>query len=126
MILAFVVLLAFNFLGDLIQSYLAVPVPGALIGMSLFTILLYFKPEFASSGIRKTSRLLTTYMGLFFVPAGVGVISEIQLLRSEWFPVTTGLLVSTLLSLVVSALIMQWVCGARIETEPGPQFGETE
>lgn len=65
-------------------------------------------------------------MGLFFVPAGVGVIAQIQRIRLEWLPITAALVLSTLLSLVVSALMMQWACAKPTESETGTQLGETE
>jgi holin-like protein len=40
------------------------------------------------------------------VPAGVGIIAELSILRREWLPIVTGLLVSTVLGLVVTGVVM--------------------
>jgi putative effector of murein hydrolase LrgA (UPF0299 family) len=52
---------------------------------------------------------LIANMGLLFVPAGVGIIAELGVLRSEWLAILAGLLVSTLLGLAVTGLVMHHV-----------------
>ena len=42
-------------------------------------------------------------MALFFVPAGVGVITQAQVLRAEWLPVSVALVASTLIGLGAGA-----------------------
>ena len=44
-----------------------------------------------------------------FVPAGVGVMMHLALVRAEWPAIATSLLVSTVVTLVVTAWLMAWL-----------------
>ncbi|WP_027533599.1 CidA/LrgA family protein [Bradyrhizobium sp. WSM3983] len=114
MLSAFLVLLACELAGDLLRQVLALPVPGPVIGMTILAAALVFKRKAPTSNspvivsLEQTSEALIRHMGLLFVPAGVGLIVEIQVLRSEWMPIAAGLIGSTLLSLAVTGLVMHW------------------
>ena len=58
------------------------------------------------SDLDRVSGTLISNMGLLFVPAGVGVIAQLPLLRGQWAPVVVGLLGSTLTGLLVTAVVM--------------------
>ena len=51
---------------------------------------------------------LIANMGLLFVPAGVGIIAEAGVIRKEWLPIIVAVAGSTILSLIVTALVMHW------------------
>jgi holin-like protein len=65
-----------------------------------------------SSQLSRTANALIANMGLLFVPAGVGVITELGVLQQNWLPIVVGLLVSTVLGLVVTGFVMHRVCRA--------------
>ncbi len=114
MIPALLVLLACELAGNALHQMLGLPVPGAVIGMSILAAALAFRKESASTrspiiaSLEQTAETLIRHMGLLFVPAGVGLIAEIGVLRSEWLPIAVGLIGSTLLSLAVTGLVMHW------------------
>jgi hypothetical protein len=65
---------------------------------------------------------LIVNMGLLFVPAGFGIVAEVDVLRRAWLAILAGLVVSTVLGLLVTGLVMHHV--ARIATagrRPLPQ-----
>lgn len=87
------------------------PVPGPLLGMVfLFSGLVLYgrgravdpggSVEFASLGLLKIFPLL-------FVPAGVGVMLHGALLAREWLVLIAVLVVSTLFSMAVTALVAE-------------------
>jgi holin-like protein len=112
MVPTFLVLLACELAGDLLRQMLALPVPGPVIGMSILAAALAFRKEGPTSrspiadSLEHTADTLIRHMGLLFVPAGVGLIAEIEVLRSEWLPIAAGLIGSTLLSLAVTGLVI--------------------
>jgi putative effector of murein hydrolase LrgA (UPF0299 family) len=114
MVPAFLVLLVCELAGDLLRQMLALPVPGPVIGMSILAAALAFRKEGPASkspindSLKHAAETLIRHMGLLFVPAGVGLIAEIGVLRSEWLPMAAGLIGSTLLSLAVTGLVMHW------------------
>lgn len=114
MISALLVLLGCELAGNALYQMLGVPIPGPVIGMSILVAALAFSKGRASSGapitgsLEQTAETLIRHMGLLFVPAGVGLVAEIDVLRSEWLPIAAGLIGSTLLSLAVTGLVMHW------------------
>ncbi|MGY4368542.1 holin-like protein [Bradyrhizobium sp. LB1.3] len=114
MIPALLVLLGCELAGNALHQMIGLPVPGPVIGMSILAAALAFRKGGASSGspitcsLQQTAETLIRHMGLLFVPAGVGLIAEIGVLRSAWLPIAAGLIGSTLLSLAVTGLVMHW------------------
>ncbi len=98
--------------GEILRSALNLPIPGPVIGMALLAIGLAVRDRKvpadapADTALDQTAGVLLRHMGLLFVPAGVGIIAQVGLLRQEWAPILVGLLGSTLLSLMVTGFIM--------------------
>jgi putative effector of murein hydrolase LrgA (UPF0299 family) len=112
MLTAFLGLIGCQLAGELIRAATLVPIPGPLIGMFLLAALLALRSEKVAGPIPpaldRTAETLIRLMGLLFVPAGVGIITDGDLLRREWLPILAGLIGSTLLSIAVTGLIMHW------------------
>lgn len=112
-------LLGFTFLGGWLAWRWQLPLPGPVLGMLALTLaLLLHRAWQGRQGIDHPpvppalARLadgLIGVMGLMFVPAGVGVIAQLDLLRQQWLPIVAALLASTLLSLLATAALMQWL-----------------
>jgi holin-like protein len=127
---ALAILLGCQLLGELLRQSLHLPLPGPLIGMFVLTLALLVggtgRTQAAAgppAWLVQTSNGLVAHMGLLFVPAGVGVIAELGLLRRAWLPILAGLVVSTVLGLVVTGLVMHHVTRLverRPRVVPGP------
>jgi len=103
--------------GELIVKALGVPVPGPVAGMAIL-----FAGLIARGGIpdelASVADVLLKNLSLLFVPAGVGVMLHVELLQREWLSLTAALIVSTLLTIGVTAAIMAWL------RPGGPEKGE--
>jgi len=108
MLKGFLLLIAAQLAGIGLQAVARLPVPGPVIGMFLLALLLAQRPRVRTVGLEQIAGGLLRHMGLLFVPAGVGLIDHLDLLRTEALPLVAGLAGSTLLSLVATALVMQW------------------
>ena len=82
------------------------PVPGPVLGMLLLFGLLVLRGD-VPDGLEQTAGNLLRAMSLLFVPAGTGVILHIQLLGKALLPLGLSLAVSTLVTIVVTALLMR-------------------
>ena len=109
MVTAFLALIACELAGELVRTLLHLPIPGPVIGMFILAGIL------SARGNGDISRELAALadglignLGLLFVPAGVGIITEAGLLRTEWLPIAAGLIGSTILSVAVTGLVMHW------------------
>jgi holin-like protein len=113
---AFVILVGLQLVGEVLSQTLHLPLPGPLIGMFLLTVVLVARGSAGSlaeraipSSLLKVANGLIANMGLLFVPAGVGIIAEVSVLRHAWLPILVGLVVSTVLGLAVTGLVMHHV-----------------
>ncbi|MEZ5599810.1 MAG: CidA/LrgA family protein [Candidatus Competibacteraceae bacterium] len=59
--------------------------------------------------LRATAETLLSHLSLLFIPAGVGIVRYGTLLAEEWLAVTVALVLSTLITVAVTALVMQTV-----------------
>ena len=122
MIAAILLLIACELVGEVAREALSLPIPGPVIGMFLLAAVLSVRkdrPERPAipAALGCTAETLINHMGLLFVPAGVGIIAEIGVLRAEWLPIVAGLIGSTVLSLVVTGLVMHWTTKPRSEVK---------
>lgn len=108
MIEGFAILLFFQLIGELITRLSGIPVPGPVLGMTLllFAVLAFKK---VPSGVRAASEGLLRYLPLLFVPAGVGLINHGLLLKQDIWVISITLILSTVMTLVVTVLVLQWL-----------------
>lgn len=109
MLAAVFVLLAAELLGELLRSALRVSVPGPVIGMIALSAWLIWRGQAVQpepSALARVADGILGHLGLLFVPAGVGIISELAVIRQEWLPILGGVIGSTVLSLAVTGLVL--------------------
>jgi holin-like protein len=103
---AITVLLVYQLAGEIVVVVAALPVPGPVIGMVLLSVHLIMRGRVAGT-LRDTSHGLLSHLSLLFVPAGVGVMAHLHRLEEEWLPIVVSLVLSTLLTIAVTALVMR-------------------
>ncbi|NVJ96262.1 MAG: CidA/LrgA family protein [Marivivens sp.] len=92
-------------IGEVIVGTLALPVPGPVVGMVLLFIYLIIR-GFVPEDLGEVAGGLQKYMSLLFVPAGAGVMMHFGLIGEAAMPIAAALVVSTLATIAVTALIM--------------------
>ena len=100
-------ILFFYALGEFISLFLNGFIPGSVLGM----ILLFGALEagwIRADKVKGAAELLTAAMGLFFVPAGVGLIAQTELLQRYWLPVVAAMLLSTAAVLAVTGGMQEY------------------
>ena len=99
-------ILFFYFTGEFISYVIDGFIPGSVIGMVLLFLALAFKVV-KPNKVKKLSTLLTENMGLFFLPAGVGLMNSLGIISQYWVVIVTASVVSTILVIASVALIQQ-------------------
>lgn len=107
MVRAMAVLLLCQLAGTVVQQAASLPVPGPVLGMVLLLTILAWRGG-PSLSLHTTSQGLLKYFGLLFVPAGVGMVTELPVLRANALAQIIAIPISTLLALVVTGLLMQF------------------
>ena len=135
MLQTFAILLTFQSVGELLTYSLHLPVPGPVIGMVLLVIYLLVDKGRVLEVMQGTVRELLRHLTILFVPAGVGVMTQLNRIGQEWLPIVVATVVSTWLSIAAGALVTRAlmrrydaVWGSQIKqtlVRKHPSFNET-
>lgn len=106
MLNALTLLLVFQLVGEVLTRTLGLPVPGPVVGMGLLfaTLLIRGGPD---GTLQDTASGLLQHLSLLFVPAGTGVMLHFGRVADEWLPLLASLLVSTFVTMAVTALALK-------------------
>lgn len=98
----------FSLLGEIVSKAIAsvVAIPGSVIGMVLLFIALHFK-WLKMEKVDEVGTWLTDNMAIFFVPAGVGLMTNFDVLAEVWYQL--------LIIMVVTTAIMMWFVGSIVQ-----------
>jgi holin-like protein len=108
MLVHLLVLLAFQFIGEVLHRCLHIPLSGPLIGMTLLLLALVIRGG-TSEAFQETTRPLLATLALLFVPAGVGLVNHLDLLELYWLPIVAASVLGAVASLAVTAVTLKAV-----------------
>lgn len=100
----------FSFIGEVLSALIGsfIAIPGSVIGMVLLFLALHFK-WVKMEQVDEIGTWLTDNMGIFFVPAGVGLISNFDVLADTWWQLLIIMAVTTVLMMAFVGKIVQAV-----------------
>jgi holin-like protein len=110
MINALLILLSFQLVGEIIIRTLSLPVPGPVVGMLLLFVALLWRDSLVVK-IEQTTQYILQNLTLLYVPAAVGVVVHLELIRSEGISIVLTLVGSVLITIAVTALSMNFLLG---------------
>ncbi|MCK2089421.1 CidA/LrgA family protein [Thauera aromatica] len=116
MLAALTLLLIFQLAGEVLAHSFALPVPGPVIGMALLFVALMLRGG-PGENLRQTSGQLLQHLSLLFVPAGTGIVLYGERIAAEWLPLVVAMVASTLLAIIVTALLLQALARRRRDRE---------
>jgi holin-like protein len=87
-------------------NYLLAGLPPSLYGMIIFALLLHFNLV-NSDKIKDSIKLIISNMGICFVPAGVGAMNHLPLLKAQGLEIFLMILVTTMLLMAVVGHLAQ-------------------
>jgi holin-like protein len=104
------IILVICFIGEMINKFLNIPIPGNVLGMLILLICL-------STGILKlnqieeVSEFLLNHLAFFFVPAGVQILTSFDIIKGSLIPILLIIFISTIVVLVVTGTTVQLLKG---------------
>jgi holin-like protein len=99
-------LLVYQLVGEVTVRLLSLPIPGPVLGMVMLFLTLMVRGN-TPEPLENASSALLSHLSLLFVPAGVGMMSHFNRIADEWLPITLALFLSTIITMVATAGIMQ-------------------
>jgi holin-like protein len=108
----------FQLVGEMVQKYFALTVPGPVIGLVLLLLAMLIFDRIGNKpaaqlkqNLALTAETLLGHLPLLFVPIGVGVVMHITLLEGQLAAVLGVVFIGTVLTVGFSALLMEKLQG---------------
>lgn len=101
-------IILFSLIGEVLSLILMpiVSIPASVIGMVLLFLALHFK-VLKMSQVEEVGTWLTDNMAILFVPAGVGLMTNFDVLAESWLQLLIIMFVTTLAMMVFVGKIVQ-------------------
>jgi holin-like protein len=106
------IIFLFQLIGETVQKYFEITIPGPVIGLILLlTTLLCVRGsknifiKKTKEEISSTSAYITGYLSLLFVPIGVGVVMHLSYLEKNYIEVLGVIFFSTIFTIGFTALL---------------------
>jgi holin-like protein len=102
------IIIGICFLGELLHRLFKLPIPGNVLGMVLLFISL-------CSGVIKlemvedVSNFLLDHLAFFFIPAGVGVIACLNILKGRWLAILGICVITTIVIMITTGHTFQFI-----------------
>lgn len=102
------IILGIYLLGELLSVSLHLPIPGNIFGMIILFILLCAKVVKVDNILNVTNFLLD-HLSFFFIPAGVGLMASIGIIKSAWWQLLVVCILTTVIIIGVTGIIVQTI-----------------
>jgi holin-like protein len=103
----------FQLIGEFIQKFTDISIPGPVIGLILLLSVLlirgkfFIKSHIIENKLVDFSERFLAYLPLLFIPVGVGVVMHLSLLEENLISVISIIILGTLLTLALTGFIME-------------------
>ena len=106
------IILLYQLIGELLQKFFGLSIPGPVIGLVLLllTLLLIQKRQKVvpiKEDLFNSAEILLNYLPLLFIPVGVGVVMHLSLLEDNLASVVFVIILGTLSTLALTGYIME-------------------
>ena len=122
MLTAIFTILVLQLIGEVLQKYFDLAIPGPVIGLMLMLLTLMMmnskKLNILSplrTEIINTSEKLLGYLSLLFVPIGVGVVMHLQLLEMQLLRILVVIILGTMSTMIFTSLIFSRISGKKFD-----------
>jgi holin-like protein len=104
----FCIILAISFVGELLHTWIPLPIPASIYGILILFIGLCTR-WIPLDSVKETGKFLIDIMPVMFIPAAVGLINSWELIRSSWIPYLVVAVVTTVAVMAVAGRTTQYV-----------------
>ena len=100
------IILGIYLVGELLSTSLHLPIPGNILGMVILFILLFTKIVKVDN-ISNVTNFLLDHLAFFFIPAGVGLMASLGIIKSTWWQLLIVCILTTTIIIGVTGIIVQ-------------------
>lgn len=100
------IILIIFFVGEITSKVLHLPIPGNIIGMLLLLMLLLTN-TIKVSQVETIAKFFLDHLAFFFVPAGVGLLASLNILKDSWGKILLVCLLTTSITIAVTGFVVQ-------------------
>ena len=104
----FGIILTLTFIVETVKELIPLPIPASIYGLILMLTLLKLK-IIPIISVKHASKFLLETMPIMFIPAAVGLLNTWDVIRSLLIPLTLVVSLSTVIVMVISGHITQFV-----------------
>ena len=122
MLIAIFTILVLQLIGEALQKYFNLSIPGPVIGLILMLLTLMMTNSkklnvlaLLRTNIINTSETLLSYLSLLFVPIGVGVVMHLQLLEMQLLRILVVILIGTMSTMIFTSLVFSKISSTRAD-----------
>lgn len=98
--------------GECINRFFRLPIPGNVIGM-LILLALLCSGTIKTEQIEEVSEFLLSHLAFFFVPAGVGILSSLNVIKGNWISILLIIVISTIIIMAATGITVQFLKGDK-------------
>ena len=120
LLIAIFTILVLQLIGEALQKYFNLSIPGPVIGLILMLLTLMMTNSKKlnmlaplRTNIINTSETLLSYLSLLFVPIGVGVVMHLQLLEMQLLRILVVILIGTMSTMIFTSLVFSKISSKR-------------
>ncbi len=95
-------------IGEIVSELIPVPFPGSVISM-VFLFILFILNWFKPGKLKEVNGFLLDNMGFFFIPPGVGIMTQFEILKSSAVQILIVCIVSTVVTFAATAYTVKFV-----------------
>ena len=103
-----IIIFGIYLMGELISGLLNLPIPGNILGMLILLVLLWTK-IIKVDQIDTVANFLLDHLAFFFIPAGVGLMTSVGIIKDTWAKLIIVCIVTTIVIIASTGLIVQFV-----------------
>ena len=100
------IILLISFAGECFNYFIPLPIPGSIYGMVLMFMLLCLR-VIQVHQIKDVGSFFLVIMPMLFVPSAVGIMAQMDQLKSVWIQVIVITILSTVITMAVTGLVSQ-------------------
>ncbi len=104
----FLIILLISFISEILNAVIPLPVPASVYGLIILFACLCLK-IIKVEQVETVSNFLLSIMPIFFIPAGVGVITSVEIISQNLIPILVIMIVTTIVVMVVTGAVAQFI-----------------